>query len=75
MTKKDYELIAGVFKTSAQFQKEFMAENDQDDETLEQEASIKLCRERLAEELADKFAAQNSRFDRTKFLTACGNED
>ncbi len=75
MTKKDYELIARSFNRARLDQLEFMADIEQDDEALEQEKAIKLTREYLAIDLAHQFSQDNPRFDRKRFLTACGIED
>lgn len=58
MTKKDYELIAGVF-----YGLNFGA-------TDERRATTNMIAERLASALAQA----NHRFDRAKFLKACGLE-
>ena len=55
MTRKDYQLIAGVF---AHF-----AEIVEIHETIGAD---------IAEVMADALAQENPRFDRAKFLTACG---
>jgi hypothetical protein len=58
VTKKDYELIAGVMeRLSADF-------NNGGEDTV----SLSL----VAEELATALADTNPRFDRARFLTACG---
>ncbi len=60
MTKKDYELIAYcIFTTNISvFTKD--------------ENAAKLLRTRFAEWFADNLAGRNPRFDREKFLKACG---
>lgn len=55
MTRKDYELIAGVFAGFAQ-----MVDIN---ETIGAD---------IAEDLADEFEAENPRFNRARFLKACG---
>jgi hypothetical protein len=58
MTKKDYELIAGVMaRLSADF-------------TNGGEDTVSLSL--VAQELADVLDTTNPRFDRARFLTACG---
>ena len=58
MTKKDYELIAGVMaRLSADF-------NNGGEDTV----SLSL----VAQELADVLSTTNPRFDRARFLSACG---
>lgn len=58
MTKKDYELIAGVMsRLSADF-------TNGGEDTV----SLRL----VAEELADSLADTNPRFNREMFLKACG---
>ena len=55
MTRKDYELIAGVFAG--------IAEIVDINETIGAD---------IAERLADEFEAENPRFNRARFLSACG---
>ena len=58
MTRKDFELLAGVLnRLNADF-------NNCGDDSV----SLAL----VAEELADALAGTNERFDRAKFLKACG---
>src|SRR3990167_1661587 len=65
MTKKDYELIAGAIKRC-----------DWDIDALRATKSDKLvmrdCLKAISLELAHRLANENPRFDREKFLTACG---
>ena len=57
MTKRDFELIASVFAL----------------ETKEEEQGRALAKMRwIATGLATKFSAENPRFDRERFLKACG---
>jgi hypothetical protein len=56
MTKKDYELIA----------RSIFVDRDTLDETQKETADFIACG------LADQFQAMNPRFDRARFLTACG---
>jgi hypothetical protein len=56
MTKKDYQLIALTVKTV----KNNTPVNDWP------------LLEKVAEEMADKLQSENPRFDRAKFLVACG---
>ena len=58
MTRKDYELIAGVFAGFAQI--------TDINETIGAD---------IAESLADEFEAENPRFNRARFLKACGVSD
>ena len=61
MTKKDYELVAeAVRQTGLQFV---------DDED---EVSYTEVLEEIATRLANSFRSENERFDREKFMTACG---
>ena len=53
LTKKDYELIAGVLKLA-------------DAECWTDHIEL------IAEEMADSLEQDNPKFDRNKFLTACG---
>lgn len=59
MTKKDYELIAFVLRNDKLI-----------DETGVAERQFRF----YAEGFADRFAGYNPKFDRDKFLTACGIE-
>jgi hypothetical protein len=56
MTRKDYVMIAEVINRSA---------------TASTESSF-IDFARMAEDLATELQADNSRFDRDRFLTACG---
>jgi hypothetical protein len=56
MTKKDYELIA----------RSIYVDRDILDETQKETADL------IARGLADQFQAMNPRFDRHRFLNACG---
>jgi hypothetical protein len=60
MSRKDYVLIASTIR----------------EEILTAEAMYEpigaAAMRRLAEGLADRFALDNERFDRARFLTACG---
>lgn len=60
MTRKDYELIAHAFARELQFYGEVITP---------QEKSIVRG---VAQRLADKLLQDNPRFDRVKFLRACG---
>ena len=60
MTRKDYELIASVLRANGE--KDWRGENAR--ETWEE----------ICEELADSLAIDNPRFDRERFLAACGIE-
>lgn len=58
MTRKDFEAFAGIFKRQVT------------NPTVPAPARIALFA--TANMQADYFASQNPRFDRQKFLTACG---
>ena len=58
MTRKDYQLISEVFAKFGKIQQ------------LDQ--SIDWTGEDLARNLTDALQADNPRFDRARFLTACG---
>lgn len=58
MTRKDYELIAKVINRNAV--------------SLTESAFIDFAR--MAEDLATELETENPRFDRQRFLTACGLE-
>lgn len=57
MTRKDYQLIAGVFKT-------MVAEQDDSEKG-------RVVTKLLAYRLADAFKRDNERFDYAKFVFAC----
>ena len=59
MTRKDYELIAGAFAFAVD-------KYDGEDWTMQGAGAA------IARLLADELAEDNSRFDREKFLAACG---
>lgn len=60
MTRRDYELIAGVFATT----EAVCARSAWD--------AVWRDRTRVANAMADALAADNPRFDRARFLAACG---
>ena len=62
MTKKDYELIAGVIASLAL---------EREDTTCNHDAGFECGREAVAGLLASKLKVDNPRFDRDRFLTAC----
>jgi hypothetical protein len=64
MTRKDYELIASALRSS----RLHLPSND------ERQAGAKDQWETTVEEVADDLERENPRFDRNKFLTACGLE-
>lgn len=67
MTKKDYELIAGAIKNCHRYEPVGDGMGDADD--MMEYFSIK-----LPSILADQLAAQNPKFNRARFLLACGVE-
>ena len=62
MTKKHYEAIASILERM-----------HPDEDSLSYQYELSRFTE-LAERLADYFATDNPRFDRVRFLTACGIE-
>ena len=60
MTRKDYVLIAEVIKTQIELSLKF----DEDDS--------RYGAENIAYDLASKLSQDNPRFDRDRFLVACG---
>ena len=60
MTRKDYELLAEVIRTSRKV-------------TTGETALVSV--EHLANTLATELEIENPRFDRARFLSACGLED
>lgn len=67
MTKKDYELIAGSVRRSLQVAE--MLEHNQ----VKRQAKVNALR-LVANDLAGSLYGDNPKFDRVKFLTACGVE-
>lgn len=63
MTKKDFEAIASII---SQHETDFMDCHEQ------AESAATITRTRIAEDLADLFVEDNPRFDRDRFLAACG---
>ena len=63
MTRKDYELIAEAIKDVGLFY-------HLDGEPMRSDAEVVLYS--VAMELARELRAENARFDRQRFLTACG---
>lgn len=57
MTKKDYELIAGAIRQTI---------------GLQEQDTNKIRFELFAEYMASEFEAHNPKFNRCKFLQACG---
>ena len=64
MTKKDYELIAAVIATN--YRESHLWSNKDKREGAENSVEC------ISEDLANMLAADNSRFDRERFLQACG---
>lgn len=64
MTKKDYELIARIFAKN-------MGEKATEGRTL----PVKTVVEATARQFADVLSRENTRFDKDKFLKACGIQD
>lgn len=60
MTRKDYVAFAQLITEAS----------DAENNSQEAEAAVRT----LARRIADVFAADNSRFDRARFLKACGLE-
>jgi hypothetical protein len=60
MTRKDYVMIAEVIKTQIEMSVKFGEEESQ------------AGAENIARDLADALQADNARFDRARFLVACG---
>jgi hypothetical protein len=60
MTRKDYQLIAGIINNANYTARKF------------KDTSGEGMLEHIANELSDELAKDNPRFDRARFLTACG---
>jgi hypothetical protein len=61
MTRTDYELVAGVLRTQWETEDAL-------------HPLVDAVMNALARKLADAFQSANPRFDRTRFLAACGVE-
>lgn len=72
MTRKDYELIASVFKARLQNHAETMEASDRSPEEVRYDAGYCHGIENVAERLANMLTATNPRFDKQRFLVACG---
>lgn len=68
MTKKDYELIAYCLFTINYWGNTYIGE----EATKEQIQDRKIIIDRLANWFADNLQQKNPRFDRIRFLKACG---
>lgn len=68
MRKKHYEAIASIFKSYHDVQ---LRIDSRDLTSLESDAEYQTWRE-LAKRQADYFAQDNPKFNRDRFLTACG---
>lgn len=68
MTKKDYELIAQTIRIYTDEPADFVGQFE-DDKPVDQ-YTVRLIAYRLAGELE----IENPRFDRERFLTACGTD-
>ena len=66
LTKKDFKVIAEIVEDNT---------TEIDGDCLVYNHYQVIARNALVEELADYFATQNSRFDRQKYLNACGLQD
>lgn len=68
MTKKDYELIASTIKESIDFYTEWGG-------SMDERARARTAVARVAKQLSNSLSDANPRFDRERFLTACGVND
>lgn len=68
MTRKDYEKIAAILFPFAHNSKDFPDKTESD-------RGITYAGKEIANRMADMLAADNPRFDRARFLRACGLED
>lgn len=71
MTKKDYELIAGVVKYTTP---EFRSDEHPDSYNAGWKDGAARQHAWLRDSLAETLAKNNPKFDRNKFLAACGIE-
>lgn len=66
MSKKDYVAVAAAMKTEVDSIKQCL------DSGAKEWYSAKVAMASVARDLAARFEADNPRFDRAKFLAACG---
>ena len=75
MTKKDYELIAKTLNHA----REYEGKTPDDKKTilalLDDKKTILALLDVLADDLSEELAEENPRFDRNRFLKACGVEE
>lgn len=71
MTKKHYEAIASILRGYVEQQ---IGVHDRRDLTKTECDALEQASYDIADRLADYFASDNPRFDRVRFLTACGIE-
>jgi hypothetical protein len=71
MTKKHYEAIASILRGYVEQQ---IGVHDRRDLTKTECDALEQASYDIADRLADYFATDNPRFDRVRFLTACGIE-
>lgn len=71
MTKKDYELIAKAVRQYGDYLRESMA-NGMNDEILDKNLDRIQASNTIILDLSNALQASNPRFDRNKFLEACG---
>lgn len=62
MTKRHFEAIARMLRERVEFP----------DGTIDFDSGYRMATRHIAFDLADYFEEQNPRFDRQRFLTACG---
>lgn len=73
MTKKDYELIASKIKQQLDLRCRVAYPKSNEGELIKNDAYFPLTA--LAEHMANALKNDNPKFDRDKFLQACGIED
>ena len=65
MTKKDFIIVAAAIEHEVYGWRQVIGQKGEAIEALRS----------LAKEMCERFAADNPRFDETKFLTACGIQE
>ena len=75
MTKKDYELLAKRFKWELEYHRMMINGITTHQSQIDHAKSSIIAIHSLVNDLADDLSQDNPRFNRAKFLQACGYND
>ena len=75
MTRKDYECMAQVIKDAKTDTDRVTTEYHLKKDNALQSEILHDRIQKIADRMADNFKAENPRFDRDKFMKACGLDD